>query len=55
MTHAALSRTAAGAVRGSRAHRRLGMPLVAGVVIALLLTGGGREPRFRELGLVVGG
>ena len=41
MTHRALPRALAGAM--------------AGVVIALLVTSAGREPRFRELGLVVGG
>ncbi len=38
-----------------RARRRLGVPVVAAVVIAVLVAGGGREPRFRELGFVAGG
>jgi hypothetical protein len=33
----------------------LGVALAAGVVLALLAASAGREPRFRELGLVVGG
>ena len=35
---------------------RIGVSVVAGVLIALLATGrAGREPRFRELGLLLGG
>jgi hypothetical protein len=55
MTHRALSRAFADAMASSHARTRLGVPLVAGVVIALVITSAGREPRFRELGLVVGG
>ncbi len=55
MTHRALSRAFADAKAGGRARTRLSVPLVAGVVIALVITSAGREPRFRELGLVVGG
>lgn len=55
MTNKTLPPACAGALVGGRVRGRLGVPVVAAVVIALLLTGGGREPRFRELGLVVGG
>ncbi len=55
MTNRALSQAFGGAMAGGRARQRLTEPVVAGVVIALLITNGGREPRFRELGLVVGG
>jgi hypothetical protein len=40
---------------GDLARTRLTVPFVAGAVIALVITSVGREPRFRELGLLVGG
>lgn len=55
MVDRALSQTFAGAMVDGRVRARLTVPVVAGVVIALLISNGGREPRFRELGLVVGG
>ncbi len=54
MTNKTLFPATAGARPGSRARGRLGVPVVAAVVVALLISAG-REPRFRELGLVVGG
>lgn len=42
-------------VSGGRTGGWMGMTLVTGVLLALLVANAGREPRFRELGLVVGG
>ena len=55
MANRSLSRVFAGTVVGGRVRGRLTVPVVAGVVIAVLVTSGGRESRFRELGLVIGG
>ena len=55
MTHRVLPRALAGTVAGGRAGPQVSVLLVAGVVIGLVITSAGREPRFRELGLVVGG
>ena len=55
MTNRTLRPASAAALAGGRRCGGLGLPLVAAVVIALVAAGGGREPRFRELGLLVGG